>query len=142
MADVLAGVVALVVEDHADTLDLWCFALDSVGATVVGVASVADALDRLKTVTPTVIISDVGLPDQTGLDFIRQVRTMPDPIGHLPAIAISGFSARRDQDAALAAGFDGHLVKPVPPEQAIAAVLELLARNRAPDHHPPARQDE
>jgi CheY-like chemotaxis protein len=55
------------------------------------------------------LLSDIGLPDGTGYDLIRQVRQFSD----MPAIALSGFGMEEDVSDCREAGFSDHLTKPV-----------------------------
>jgi CheY-like chemotaxis protein len=81
----------------------------TLGHHVETVGSVADALDLLARNPFDLLASDVGLPDGTGLDLIREIRKRSD----IPAIALSGFGMEEDVRQCLAAGFNGHLTKPV-----------------------------
>src|SRR4051794_36408847 len=56
------------------------------------------------------IVSDIGLPDGTGLDLMRELRAAGK---QRPAIALSGFGMESDIQASREAGFDIHLTKPV-----------------------------
>jgi CheY-like chemotaxis protein len=70
------------------------------------------------------IISDLGLPDGTGLDLIRQLAADQKPVA---AIALSGYGMEADVKASLEAGFRRHLTKPVSfphLQEAIEAVIE------------------
>jgi CheY-like chemotaxis protein len=55
------------------------------------------------------VVSDVGLPDGTGLDFIKAFREHSDA----PAVALTGFGTDEDVRRCLSAGFTSHLTKPV-----------------------------
>src|SRR3954451_8900075 len=57
------------------------------------------------------VLSDIALPDGSGWDVMRHVRSR---WGHIPGIAMSGFGSQEDRDASCAAGFATHLTKPVP----------------------------
>jgi CheY-like chemotaxis protein len=73
------------------------------------------------------IISDLGLPDASGLDLIRQIRQR-DPA--IPAIAISGYGMEDDIHQSRQAGFNHHLTKPTN-IQLLAALIQQIARERA-----------
>ena len=73
------------------------------------------------------LISDVGLPDGTGLDVVRRFRERHDASR---AIALTGYGREDDVRRCLAAGFDEHLVKPVSYER-LAAVLRNGGQRRA-----------
>ena len=68
-----------------------------------------------------IVVSDIALPDGTGLDLIRTIRaTRP-----IRAIALSGYGSRQDIRKSLEAGFEEHLTKPVDLDRLIAAVRRL-----------------
>ncbi|HEX2436870.1 MAG TPA: response regulator [Methylomirabilota bacterium] len=127
----LDGARLLVVEDDSDTREMVGLMLGESGADVVSVDSVAAALDALQSMTPDVLISDIGLADRDGLDLIRAVRQMPGGRGELPAIALSAFARESDRLAALRAGYDRHVSKPVEPSALRSAIAELRDRRRA-----------
>lgn len=54
-------------------------------------------------------MSDIGLPDGTGIDLITAARQVSD----MPAIALTGYGMEEDVAKCLAAGFNGHLTKPI-----------------------------
>ena len=126
----LDGARLLVVEDDADTREMVGLMLGESGANVVSVDSVAAALDALESMTPDVLISDIGLADRDGLDLIRAVRQLPGGRGEVPAIALSAFAQESDRLAALRAGYDRHVSKPVEPSALRLAIAELRDRPR------------
>ena len=67
------------------------------------------------------VISDLGLPDGSGLDLMRQLRET----WHLPGIALSGFGSEDDVAASTAAGFTEHITKPVDWERLRRAIERL-----------------
>lgn len=73
-----------------------------------------------------VLVSDISLPDGSGLDLIREVRRGRG----VPSIALSGFGTEDDVQRSRAAGFDEHLVKPVDIDQLLAAIARVRSRPR------------
>ena len=69
------------------------------------------------------LISDIGLPDRSGYDLMREVRSSR----RLPGIALSGFGTEQDVNESRAAGFSEHLTKPINFEQLEKAIQNLLA---------------
>jgi two-component system CheB/CheR fusion protein len=57
---------------------------------------------------------------------MRRLRAMPH-LADVPAVALTGYAAQKDLEAALAAGFDAHVAKPVDPASLIAEVRRLMA---------------
>jgi PAS domain S-box-containing protein len=103
------GISILLVEDHEDTADVMSRLLRDKGYSVQTCATVAEALKMIRLREFNLVLSDIGLPDGTGIDLIREIRQHSTT----PAIALTGFG--KDQDIARykEAGFDAHLTKPV-----------------------------
>ena len=99
----------LLIEDHADTAEVMAQLIRSLGHEVTVVGLVADALAATQSITFDLIVSDVGLPDGTGLDFVKSFRGHSDA----PAVALTGFGTDEDVRRCLDAGFTSHLTKPV-----------------------------
>ena len=75
------------------------------------------------------IISDVGMPNEDGYQFIRKVRELSDEQGgNIPAAALTAFARAEDRTRALRAGFQTHVSKPVEPTELTAVVASLAAR--------------
>jgi DNA-binding response OmpR family regulator len=111
----------LVVEDHKDTADALVEALRARGHDVRLTHTFADGLRAASSERFDVVVSDIGLPDGSGLDLMRQI-AKPPSIG---AIALSGFGMEDDQRRSLAAGFARHLTKPVDVRHVENAIQEL-----------------
>ena len=123
----LSGLRALIVEDHDDSRELLATLLTLHGAEVVATASVDEALGALRTKFD-VLVSDIGLPGETGYDLLRTIRERtPEDGGAIPAIALTAFTSIDDQNAALAAGFHIHMGKPVQVEALVKAIRDLVA---------------
>jgi CheY-like chemotaxis protein len=123
----LEGRRLLLVDDDAMNLELYTFALENFGATVLVASSAADALSVLENESVDIIISDIGLPLMNGYEFMRTVRSQPAAGGQTPAIALSGYASQNDIQAALDAGFQIHLAKPVDLDELVGAVCSLIA---------------
>lgn len=106
----LANLRLLVVEDSEDAREYLQRALQLHGATVVSVETVADALRELAAQTFDALISDIGLPDESGYTLMRRARER----GHvLPAVALTAYATEADRQQTLAAGFQAHFAKPL-----------------------------
>jgi CheY-like chemotaxis protein len=126
----LNGVRALVVDDEADARELTRFVLESRGAAVVAAASAGDALQLLASEPFDVLVADIGMPGQNGIELIRAVRTSPDgsPNREIPAVALTAYTSIREREEAVAAGFNSHLGKPADATQLAMAVATLVGR--------------
>jgi CheY-like chemotaxis protein len=123
-------VSVLVVEDHDDSRELLVFALERAGATVIGVASAAEALKWLKTIRPQVIVSDLSMPGRDGFSLLQEVRSLPD-LQDLPAIAVTGHTQPDILARVASAGFQQFMRKPVNLTD-LCDAIRTLAR-RTPD---------
>lgn len=115
----------LLVEDHEDTLDLMRELLVSEGYTVTVATNAAEARSALEHGRFDLVISDLGLPDASGLEVARASRTLAPGTR---AIALSGYGTSQDRERSAEAGFEEHLVKPVGFRDLQAAIHRLLGR--------------
>ena len=106
----LDGVSVLLVDDDADTRAVLAAALTSCGATLRVAASAREALAACDEARPTVIVSDLVMPEHDGFDLLRAVRTRRR-CATIPVIALTVYAPLRQR--ALDAGFDDFLTKPV-----------------------------
>ena len=124
----LADVTALVVDNEQDARDLIAMVLRANGAEVITASSAAQALERLAERTPTVLISDIGMPDVDGYELMRRVRHLTGASGaSLPAVALTAYSREQDRRLALEAGFQTHVAKPVDPDELVRVVAGLVS---------------
>jgi signal transduction histidine kinase/ActR/RegA family two-component response regulator len=125
----------LLVDDHEDTVQILSDLLTENGFFVETAGSVK-AAQNVDLHAVDVIVSDIGLPDGSGFDLMRDLRSRTNR----PAIALSGFGMESDVRAAEEAGFDLHLTKPVDIDRLLTAIEELsrkAAKIRAQEgsHH-------
>ena len=124
----LGGVSVMVVDDDQDSRSFMCQLLRNHGASVVAAESTAQALGRFKLLRPRVLISDIGMPGEDGYALIRRVRELSEGEGGgVPAIAVTAYAGPEDARAALVAGYQRHLSKPVAVPHLMATIAELAA---------------
>ncbi|PYS73112.1 MAG: hypothetical protein DMF73_06580, partial [Acidobacteria bacterium] len=111
--DALKGLRILVVEDEPDARELLTLTLRVSGAEVHAVDSAHQALLDLQSFRPDVLLSDIGLPIESGYDLIQKIRALPSDFSKIPAVALTAFASEKDRQRALAFGFQMHLAKPV-----------------------------
>lgn len=109
MADPLAGIRVLVVEDHSDSRNMLEEALEFLGATVIAVTTAEAAAARLA--DTDVVVTDYALPGHDGIWLLDQIDGSPRPV---PTILVSGFAASQIKAVADAA-FARKILKPVDP---------------------------
>lgn len=115
----------MVIEDDADTLEMLRATLESKGFGVTACESAADSLRAAGEMRVDLIISDIGMPQMDGLELIAQLREQPG-YESVPAIALSGYASHKDAKAAVAAGFNAHVSKPVEPAELLGVIKQLL----------------
>ncbi|HUF10763.1 MAG TPA: ATP-binding protein, partial [Rhodothermales bacterium] len=122
----LEGVRILVVDDDPSTSELLTEALGAAGAHVVSVDSASRALQILTGNGADVLISDIAMPEEDGLSFIRHVRALPGAVARIPAVALTAFARDDDRTRAIQAGYQLHFSKPVELNELKARVAELV----------------
>jgi signal transduction histidine kinase/ActR/RegA family two-component response regulator len=122
----LEGLRILVVDDEPDARALARRVLEERGAHVVTVAS---ALEAMAVVggdsAPSVVVSDIGMPNEDGYDFIRNMRALPGLAGRIPAVALTALARTEDRQRALLAGYQTHISKPVDPAELVAVIADV-----------------
>src|SRR2546430_1250865 len=121
------GLKILLVDDHQDT----CAALEKLlvrrGHLVAATHNVRSALEAATRNKFDLLISDIALPDGSGIELMAQLQA----ISKMPGIAISGFGNNGDIEKSLKAGFCEHLIKPVKLEKLEAAIERAVAAETA-----------
>jgi len=110
----------LLVEDHEATRTTLTGLLTRRGHSVTAAGTIGEALDLFGDAHFDAVISDLGLPDGSGLDLMREIQRQRS----VPAIALSGYGTEEDVRQAKEAGFFAHLVKPAKGDQ----LYQLLNR--------------
>ena len=116
----------LVVDDNVDSAMSMAMLLRVVGHEVEVAHDGQGALDQVAKAVPDVVLLDIGLPGMSGLEVARHLRARPDG-GRLRLYAMTGYGQEADRERSAAAGFDGHLVKPVQANE-LLALIDASAR--------------
>ena len=125
----LSGVSILVIDDEADARELVRHLLGECQASVVTAGSAAEGLRLVRTLRPDVIISDIGMPERDGYQFMRDLRQLSaDDGGRTPAIALTAFARSEDRTMAMRAGYQVHVAKPIEPHELMVTVASLAGR--------------
>jgi len=111
----------LIVDDHADTREVYTQFLDAMGFGVVEAETCAEALDTARTTAIDAIVLDRRLPDGDGIEVCRALRSDPRT-SRLPIIVLSGREKQDEIDA------DLYLLKPVVPDVLVNEIQRLIAR--------------
>lgn len=125
----LMGLSILVVDDEADARAVVAEALRLEGARVTTGDSARAALAHL--VEPgrhfDVLVTDIGMPDEDGYSLVRKLRKLSAG-ENLVAIAVTGYASQGDVEAAIDAGFDLHVPKPVDFDSFVPIIRRMAAR--------------
>ena len=126
----LIGLSILVVDDEADARAVVAEALRLEGARVTTGDSVRAALAHL--VEPgrhfDVVVTDIGMPDEDGYSLVRKLRKLSAG-ENLVAIAVTGYASQGDIEAAIDAGFDLHVPKPVDFDSFVPIIRRMAGRH-------------
>jgi len=112
----------LLVEDNEDAALALAMCLEEYGYVVEHVSTCADALRTARIQNFDAVLTDLGLPDGSGIDVGRALS------GELPVVALSGYGREQDRARSAQAGFAAHLVKPADPAEVHAKLSQLLSR--------------
>ena len=115
----------LVVDDASLVRLYYRAALEQAGFRVEQAMNGIEALEKLLTISPDLLIVDVNMPQMDGLTFLQTLRRKERPVAAIPALVISTESGGADFTAARAAGANFYLVKPVDSQRLVefAAML-------------------
>jgi PAS domain S-box-containing protein len=123
----------LLVEDHGDTVRVMRRLLTANGHEVQTASDITTGLKLALEQPFDLLLSDLGLPDGSGLDLMRNLRARGST---LPGIALSGYGQEKDVQQSRAAGFRAHLTKPVSLSKLEEAIAKVLAEARRSAGHP------
>jgi two-component system, cell cycle response regulator DivK len=125
-----SGPLILVVEDNPINLELVEAVLDREGYEVVSAVSAEAALDRLKRLSPDLLLLDIQLPGLDGLGLTRLLKADPST-AEIPIVALSAHARVEDRQAALEAGCVEYISKPIDTRALPAQLAAVLKRYRA-----------
>ena len=130
-ADTLRGRRVLAVDDDESTQELVATMLLMYGVSVRTAGHAAQAIEILSEWRPDVLLTDIAMPGEDGYALMRRVRSMPPPLGTIPAVALTAYTDPQSMQDAFSAGFDAHLGKPLEPHvlaDALSKVMRLRDR--------------
>jgi CheY-like chemotaxis protein len=124
----LSGLKILFVDDEPDARGLVKRLLEECGAEVVTAESASQALELVTRYSPNLVISDVGMPEVDGYEFLRKLRKSDHVSATVPAIALTAFARSEDRTRALRAGYIHHVAKPIEPSELLATIAAVSGR--------------
>jgi two-component system, OmpR family, KDP operon response regulator KdpE len=120
----MSAATILIVDDEAQIRRVMRTTLSSHGYSVIETKSGEEALDKLRTERPDLILLDVNMPGSSGLDVCREIRRTVD----VPIIMLTVRNTEKDKVQALDAGADDYVVKPFGVEELMARIRAALRR--------------
>jgi len=129
------GLRIVVADDNPDAVESLTLLLEIGGHTVRGAYDGEDAIRAIADFRPHVAFVDIGMPKANGYEVARRVRAEPRG-GRTHLVALTGWGQESEKERAREAGFDAHLVKPVPPEMLEELLARLPAATVADDARP------
>ncbi|HYC41917.1 MAG TPA: response regulator [Noviherbaspirillum sp.] len=121
----MAGKRLLVIEDDPANLRLMVLLLKAAGHQVTGASNGGSGLEAARRELPDLILCDGRMPDMTGCEVARQIRSDAATSG-IPMIAVTGLARDGDRGELLEAGFNGYIVKPFDVKTFAAQVADFL----------------
>lgn len=122
-------VSVLVVDDDAPSVKLLSVVLRSEGCLVETARSAEEAIERLRTLRPDVIVVDLILPLMSGLLLADHLKTDP-ATSRIALIAVTAFNGQKSERIALQAGFSAYVRKPIDPTSFAKLVFAILEKVR------------
>jgi CheY-like chemotaxis protein len=113
----------LLVEDNGDTAQTMKMLLSECGYVVETAGDVRQALKAVESASFDLLLSDLGLPDGSGIDLMQELRRRGNA---LKGIALSGYGQEQDIRRSKDAGFSAHLVKPADADALIETIAALV----------------
>ena len=107
----------LVVDDNVDSANSMAMLLRMGGHEVEVAHDGPSAIDRVSRHLPDIVLLDIGLPGMSGYEVAQKLRARFDRANDLRIYAMTGYGQPQDRSRSMESGFDGHLVKPVLPDE-------------------------
>lgn len=115
----------IVVEDTYDDIQLASAILTYHGINVKVAINGKECLKLLEDIEPTMIITDLSMPEMDGWEMLNQIRGN-DMISHIPVIAVTAYDSVDVAYDATNAGFDAYIAKPLSPRTFVENLMEII----------------
>jgi signal transduction histidine kinase/ActR/RegA family two-component response regulator len=126
----LDGLTILIVDDEEDVLSALEGILTQAGGQVLKAKAVPEALALIQAHHPSVVLSDLAMPQIDGFALVKEIRNLPTPDASIPVAALSAYLASDYEAEAAQAGFETYIEKPVSPEELVGRVRHLAVSKR------------
>jgi CheY-like chemotaxis protein len=129
----MTGSLVLLVEDHPMNLELASDVLRAAGLTVLEAVTATEGIRMAGEQLPDLVLLDLRLPDMSGLDAVRLLRSDPRTAA-IPVVALTAQAMKGDEEAARSAGCVGYITKPINTRTFSAEVSGYLSRGQGSEH--------
>jgi CheY-like chemotaxis protein len=119
------GWQVLLVEDEYDSLQVVSKILKYHGAEVIVARHGGECMALLESLTPTVIVTDLAMPQMDGWQTLAAIRANPHT-RHIPVVAVTAYHSVDVAEEAINAGFDGYFAKPVDPRSFVQSLEKII----------------
>ncbi len=118
----------LVVDDEPDSVEIVKIVLRASGAAVAEAHTGEEALAAFQKDRPTVVLTDISMPDMDGWELLEAIRTRENGKNHIPVIALTAHAMAGDRERVMSAGFDGYLSKPLSMLSLLEDISNILVK--------------
>ncbi len=126
--------LVLLVDDDADTREMYSVFLRSAGLAVEEACDAAEALRKAAIALPAVVVTDIVLPDMDGFALCHRLKRSARTSG-TRVIALTGYSAPAVGEQAEESRFDAFLLKPCPPDDLLQHIRKTIQDTRSLQGH-------
>ncbi|WDZ95277.1 response regulator [Herbaspirillum sp. WKF16] len=112
----------LVVEDHQDSREMLCEILENSGLSVIAAANGIEAIERMQSRVPNIVLTDMSMPEMDGIELARYIKSH-DRYGHIPVALIS---ANLPAASVYFPEISAFLLKPCSVDHLLTTVAQLL----------------
>ncbi|HJR25956.1 MAG TPA: response regulator [Acidimicrobiales bacterium] len=119
------GRTVVVVEDNVRSRRLVRDLLELHGFGIIEAESAEEALEAMQDARPDLVLMDIQLPGMDGVAALRVLREDPRT-ADVPAIAVTAYAMRGDEERLLEAGFDAYIAKPIDTREFVPRLLAVL----------------
>jgi len=121
----LQGWRVMVVDDEPDSLEIASRLLRMAGAEVITANGGQEALNKVRSARPQLIISDLSMPEVDGWTLLQKLKEERDTL-EIPVIALTAHTMPGDRERAIVAGFHNHISKPLDPTRFILQLMHIV----------------
>ncbi len=116
----------LVIEDNEGNLELIRVVLEMAGHKVLGALNADDGVLLARSSRPDLILMDMHLPGMDGFEATRIIKA-EEALQHIPIIAVTAITERKDEERVLESGCNGFIAKPINTRELASQIEEFLA---------------